>query len=262
MISIDKNLFLQRTPDIIAVTSGEGSVGKTWLAITLAQAMNMQKRKVFLFDAGGGLLNIDFQMEIQNRRLLNDVINGELTFNQAIIAINRRRFDMITMAAGSDLLESMPIGRLQILRDYLLTTAQNYQHTVIDLLPTEKIIKHLMPQQMKLILVCTAEPSNLVATYQFLQRPDICARCQSLQIVINYAQSYEEGLRTYNTLRRACEQYVSFTPPLLGVIRRDTRVRDAIRNRVLLLNRYPNSEAAEDVLQIADKILKEEALGK
>ncbi len=48
------------------------------------------------------------------------------------------------------------------------------------------------------------------------------------------------------------------TPPLLGVIRRDTRVRDAIRNHVLLLNRYPSSEAAEDVFNIARKLYAEE----
>lgn len=77
---------------------------------------------------------------------------------------------------------------------------------------------------------------------------------KSLQIVINYANSYEEGLRTYDTLRRACEQYMTATPKLLGIIRRDTKVRDAIRNHVLLLNRYPNSEAAEDVVNIARKL--------
>ena len=51
---------------------------------------------------------------------------------------------------------------------------------------------------------------------------------------------------------------MSSTPRLLGVIRRDTRVRDAIRNHVLLLNRYPNSEAAEDVMNIAKKLCIEE----
>ena len=74
--------------------------------------------------------------------------------------------------------------------------------------------------------------------------------------MVNYAQSYEEGLQTFNMLRHACERYINQTPELLGVIRRDTRVRDAIHNKVPLLSRYPNSEAAEDVMQIAHSILK------
>ena len=109
-----------------------------------------------------------------------------------------------------------------------------------------------------IILVCTHEPSNLVSTYDFLQKNITSLSYKSLQIVINYANSYEDGLRTYNTLQHACEQYMFSTPPLLGVIRRDTRVRDAIRNHVLLLNRYPSSEAAEDVFNIARKLYAEE----
>ena len=100
----------------------------------------------------------------------------------------------------------------------------------------------------------------MVATYDFLQRNGGRFSYKSLQIVINYANSYEEGIRTYDTLRRGCEQYMSSTPRLLGVVRRDTRVRDAIRNHVLMLNRYPNSEAAEDVMNIAKKLwIKETA---
>ena len=106
-----------------------------------------------------------------------------------------------------------------------------------------------------MIWVCTKEPSNLVSTYKFLQTAAVSERYKNMQIIVNYAQSYEEGLQTYNILRRACEEYITQTPLLLGVVRRDTRVRDAIRNRFLLLNRYPNSEAAADIMQIARKIL-------
>ena len=47
-------------------------------------------------------------------------------------------------------------------------------------------------------------------------------------------------------------------PPLLGIIRRDTRVRDAIRNQTPLINRFPTSEAAEDVIAIARKLIAEQ----
>ena len=260
MVDINQNLFLQHAHNIIAVTSGVGSMGKTWLAATLAHALNMQKCGVLLFDAGGGLSNIDFQLALPERKTLNEVVTEEITFNQAITHLNKRKFDMLTASAGSDLLEDLPVGRLQILRDYLLITAKNYQYVVIDLPPSEKIIKHLMPAEIDLILVCTGDPSNLVNTYSFLQDNNIHSNYKSLQIVVNYAHSYEEGLRTYNTLRHACEMYVKWTPKLLGVVRRDTRVRDAIRNHALLLNRYPNSEAAEDIIQIADKIIKGETI--
>lgn len=258
MVNIEKNLFLQHKNNFIAITSGIGSMGKTWLATTLAHALNQLHRSVLLLDADGGLLNLDFQLGLNEHHTLNEVINGNLTLNQALTPVNRHKFHILSATAGSNLFESTAIGQLHLLREDLMIVAQKYQHVIVDLPPSEKIIKHLIPREINLILVCTDEPSNLVATYNFLQNSDIRNNYANLQIVVNYAHSYEAGLRTYNTLRQACEQYVKNTPKLLGVIRRDTRVRDAIRNNVLLLNRYPNAEASEDIMNIAAKILQQE----
>ena len=57
---------------------------------------------------------------------------------------------------------------------------------------------------------------------------------------------------------KACRNFLGLMPPLLGVIRRDTRIRDAIRNQSPLISRYPTSEASEDVISIARRILKDE----
>lgn len=255
MINIDKNLFLQQKHNIIAITSGVGSMGKTWLSITLAHAVNLLKKNVLLFDADNGLLNVDFQTDTDFNGFIKEVVSGEKTLNQIVTPLNRKKFDVISDTAGSNILEDVSVGRLQILREDMAIVSQNYDYTFLDLPSSEKLFKHFMPTPVDLILVCTNDPSNLVSTYNFLQESADSPKYKNLQIIVNYANSYEEGLQTYNILRHACEQYIKVTPPLLGVVRRDTRVRDAIRNRVLLLNRYPSSEAAEDIMQIARQIV-------
>ena len=45
--------------NIIAVASGKGGVGKTWLSITLAHALARTDRRVLLFDGDLGLANLD-----------------------------------------------------------------------------------------------------------------------------------------------------------------------------------------------------------
>lgn len=256
MINIDKNLFLQQAHNIIAITSGVGSMGKTWLTITLAHALNILHESVLLFDADNGLLNIEAQLGAENENSLNKVLSGEITLNQAMIPLNRRKFEIISGTAGSNVLESTPQGRLHILREELLLVARNYHHLLIDLPASDKISDNILPFGSELILVCTNEPSNIVSTYKFLQECVGNDKYKNMQIIVNYVNSYEEGLQTFNTLRRACEKYISKTPSLLGVVRRDTRVRDAIRNHALLLTRYPNSEAADDIMQIAHKLLQ------
>lgn len=258
MINVNKNLFLPQADNIIAITSGIGSMGKTWLSITLSHALNLLQKKVLLFDANNGLLNTDFQIELSTNRNINNVIAGEISFNQAVYPINKKGFDIISGVAGSDILEDVPCGRLQIVKENIVLLSKNYDKVIIDLSSSDKIISHMLPKQANLVLVCTNDPSNIVSTYSFLQNAVSQYKYNSLQIIVNYANSYEEGLRTYNTLRRACEQYIKSTPKLLGVIRRDTRVRDAIRNHVLLLNRYPDSEAAKDVMNIARRVLNKE----
>lgn len=76
-----------------------------------------------------------------------------------------------------------------------------------------------------------------------------------INIVVNQANSIKEGQRTYETMAKACRNFLNINPPLLGIIRRDTRVRDSIRNQVPLISRYPTSEAAEDVVSIAKKLI-------
>jgi flagellar biosynthesis protein FlhG len=66
--------------------------------------------------------------------------------------------------------------------------------------------------------------------------------------------SNREGQRTYNTILKACEGFLKISPPLLGVIRRDTRVREAIRAQTPLLTRFPNCEAAQDMEKIATNL--------
>ncbi|MBO6281615.1 MAG: AAA family ATPase [Alphaproteobacteria bacterium] len=256
MVNVDKNLFLRQSNNILAIASGVGSMGKTWFAMTLAQAINHLQQSVLVVDADNGLSNISFQTGLSGTVTINDVIDGDYCFNQAVLSV-KKNFDIIGGTAGSEILETVPTGRLQILREDLMIMAQNYDKVIIDMPTSDKIITHFIPQDVNLILVCTNDPSNLVSTYKFLQDAVSIYKYKSLQIVVNYANSYEEGLQTYNTLRRACEQFIKSTPRLLGVIRRDTRVRDAIRNHVLLLNRYPNSEAAEDMMNIAHRLLEQ-----
>lgn len=257
MINVDKSLFLQQNHTVVAITSGFGSMGKTWLAVTLAHAINLLKKSVLLFDADNGLLNTDFQVGVNLQGKIEEVLNGDKTLNQIITPLGRKKFDIIADTPGNNVLNNVAVGRLQILREEISLLSDNYDYTILDFPTDEKLFSHFLPTPVDLILVCTNEPSNLVSTYNFLQKSSDSAKYKNLRIIVNYANSYEEGLQTYNILRHACEKYIKVTPPLLGVVRRDTRVRNAINNQVLLLNRYPTSEAAQDVMQIAHRIVKD-----
>jgi len=61
------------------------------------------------------------------------------------------------------------------------------------------------------------------------------------------AASVRDGERTYGTLRKACREFLHLDVPLAGIIRRDDKVKEAIRRQTSLLTRHPTCEAAADV---------------
>lgn len=250
MINIDKNLFLNRADNITVVTSGKRSSGKTWLSLTLAHALNLRGQQVLIVEADNGMLNADFQLSSRTGYYLNDVVSGECTLNQAIRPL-KKKFDMITAKAGSDLLENMPLGRLQLLGEDLCFVAKNYDQVILDVSNDGKVLHNLLPNGSNIVLLCDSNPSSLVSAYKFLQNEMKILRYNKLQIVVNYAKSAEEGRQTYNTLRKACEQYIDYVPELLGIIRNDSHVREAISKHTLFLSDYGNSPAAADVSEIA-----------
>jgi flagellar biosynthesis protein FlhG len=75
-----------------------------------------------------------------------------------------------------------------------------------------------------------------------------------VRVVVNMAGSPAAGLRAFETLANATAGFLNFRPALAGIIRRDDRVRDAIRRQSLLLTRTPQSIAGHDVEQIALKL--------
>ena len=104
------------------------------------------------------------------------------------------------------------------------------------------------------LVVTNDEPTSITDAYAFIKlglRHDPSA---DLRIVVNMAKSEGDGERTYATLLKACESFLKISPPLAGVIRRDPKVKDAIRHQVPLLTRHPGCDAAGDVEKLARRL--------
>lgn len=245
----------KRSRNMIAVASGKGGVGKTWFSITLAHSLANSGQRVLLFDGDLGLANLDIQLGLMPKHDLSNVVGGRLTLNQAIIDYPDGGFDIIAGRSGSGGLANVASSRLQMMGDDLALLAANYDTVLLDLgAGIERTVRQLAHNAKSCIVLLTDEPTSLTDAYAFIKimhadRPDI-----DIKIVTNIVNSTREGERTYNTLLKACEGFLKISPQLLGVIRRDTRVREAIRAQTPLLTRFPNCEAAQDVERIADNL--------
>jgi flagellar biosynthesis protein FlhG len=242
----------------IAVASGKGGVGKTWFAVTLTHALARGGRRTLLFDGDLGLANVDIQLGLMPARDLGGVIANRATLRQSVTPYAEGGFDIIAGRSGSGSLASLPPARVEALRNDLLVLAGDYDRLVIDLgAGVERTVRTLVGRAGTTLVVTTNDPSALTDAYAFIKVMAAKEPQADIRIVVNMADSPREGERTYAIILKACQRFLNISPPLAGIIRRDKKVADAIRNQVPLLARHPNSDAAADVEAIAKRLMEE-----
>lgn len=243
--------------NIIAVASGKGGVGKTWFSISLSQGLARQGKRVLLFDGDLGLANVDVQLGLMPKRDLNDVIEGTLTMAHVVHKFEDGGFDIIAGRSGHASLSALPIEKLNDLRRQLIALSADYDAVILDLgAGIDKTVRFLASFASDVLLVTTDEPTALTDAYAFIKLSHAAGLSDAIRIVINMATNGKEGEKTYNTLLKACQNFLKISPALAGIVRQDKHVKDAIRSQTPLLTRSPTSDAAADIEKIAQFVLE------
>ena len=243
--------------NIIGVASGKGGVGKTWLSITLCHALARAGYKTLLFDGDLGLANVDIQLGLAPDKDLGGALAGKYGLAEAAFTYAQGGFDIIAGRSGSGSLATLPNDRLATLVGGLAELAPAYHRIVLDLgAGVERTVRQLATSTETCLVITNDEPTAMTDAYAFIKLALMQKPNADLRLVVNMAASMDEGERTYNTLRKACESFLKATPPLAGIIRRDGKVRDAIRHQTPLLVRHPNTPAANDIEALARRLLE------
>ncbi len=252
-------------PRMIQIASGKGGVGKTWLSITLAEALAAMQRDVLLFDGDLGLANVDVQLGLSPKLDLGSVIAGRATIEEAIVsyeipsvsgAAGGVKFDVLAGKSGSGVLSALTQTEIASIARSLVSLSARYAHVVTDLAAglDQSVLLLCTPGSTTLVVV-TDEPTSLTDAYAFIklltqQNPDA-----DIRVVVNFANDREHAWRTHAALSNACRNFLRIDPPLLGFVPRDDLVRDAIRRQTPILFRHPQAKASEAVRKLARDLL-------
>ena len=237
---------------ITLVASGKGGVGKTWFSITLCQSLAEKDKNILLFDGDLGLANVDIQLGLMPEYDLAQVVNSHVALEDAVIPYPAGGFDILAGQSGSGQLSELNSQRMMYLKESLKKASRTYDQVFIDLgAGIGDNVKGLSDIAYRCIVVVTDEPTSLTDAYALIKVTHLAVPEMDMEIVVNQAESEIAGHRTYNTLLRVCENFLDISPKLLGVIRRDTHVKDAICNQTSILTRFPTCNASKDVKKIA-----------
>ncbi len=241
---------------MLAVASGKGGVGKTFLAATLGHALARRGRSVLVFDGDLGLANLDIQLGVVEGADLGAVVSGRLPLERAVIRHPATGMDLVVGRSGSGALAGLPEERLRELCSALRRLARRYDFTLIDLAAgLDRVCGELAATAGRVLLVTNDEPTALTDAYAFVKV--ICAGRLPVGLVVNGVEDPRAGRQTHEALANACRRFLGIDLPFLGSLRRDPRCGEAIRAQTPYLDRFPTSGLAGDVEKLAGVVLQE-----
>ncbi len=248
------------TAALIAVASGKGGVGKTFLSIALAQSFAATGVRTLLLDGDLGLANIDVQLGVTPKGDLLSVISGGLSLADAVTpydggAGKRRGFDIIAGRSGNAALRQLPARELTLLGQSLKMASAAYDRTIVDLgAGLDATMMALAAACGRVLVVLTDEPTSLTDAYALIKLTTQYYPATQIAIAVNMAADEAEGRRSYAALERACVKFLGFAPPLAGIVRRDPLVREAIRAQTPYLTRSATGPAAADIHRLTGQL--------
>ena len=245
---------------IIAVTSGKGGVGKTFVSATLAAALTRHGFNVLVLDADLGLANLDVVLNLYPKVTLHDVFTGRATLEEAILPAPG---GYSVLLAGSGMIEYSrltPEIRSQFMQT-IDTLRPRYDIILLDTgAGISDVVLFSASMATEVLVVATPEPTSLTDAYAAIKVLATQQKRQQIRLVINQALRPGDGRAITGQLQQVLNRFVtteSGQPLQLtywGDIPLDSSVRDAVMRRQLLLQSMPGAPASLAVAQLSNKI--------
>ena len=249
---------------IIAITSGKGGVGKTFVSANLAAALTRRGHRVLVLDADLGLANLDVVLNLHPKITLHDVFTSKAALDDAVITAPGG-FDVLL--AGSGMVEYSrltPEVRNQFL-NVIQALTPRYDVVLLDTgAGISDVVLFSVSLASEVLIVATPEPTSLTDAYAAIKVLAMQQKRQHVRMVINQTARPGDGRAITGQLQQVLERFVTTATGRalrlihMGDIPADPAVRDAVMRRQLLLLQLPGCPAALAIAQLAGKI--EEAL--
>lgn len=247
---------------IIAVTSGKGGVGKTFVSANLAAALARRGKRVLVLDADLGLANLDVVLNLHPKLTLHDVFTGKARLEEAVVAAPG---GFSVLLAGSGMIEYSRLT--QDVRNQFYHAVQKLApYFDVILLDTgagiSEVVLFSISLASEVLIVATPEPTSLTDAYAAIKVLAMQQKRQHVRMIVNQAARPGDGRAITGQLQQVIDRFVMTDSgrPLrlihMGDIPADPAVREAIMRRQLLQLLTPGCPAALAISQLANKMVE------
>jgi flagellar biosynthesis protein FlhG len=245
---------------VVAVTSGKGGVGKTFVSANLAAALAKRGLRVLVLDADLGLANLDVVLNLYPKVTLHDVFQGKAKLEDAIV---KAPGGFSVLLAGSGMVEYSRLTT-DVRGEFLNIMSGLVPHYDIVLLDTgagiSDVVLFAVSLASEVIVVATPEPTSLTDAYATIKVLVGQQKRQIIRMVINQTARLGDGRAITVQLQQVLDRFVTTEPGRsiklvhMGDIPADPSVRQAVMRRQLLVQNAPGCPASLAITQLAQKI--------
>ncbi len=240
-------------PEIIAIASGKGGVGKSNISVNLAIRLASQGKKVCLFDADLGLANINILLGLTPYYSLEEVITGEKTLKEIILK-NEHGIDIIPGSTGVEALANLDDTRLNKLVKPL-SELEDYDYFFFD--TSAGISKHVIAFCMAstdIILTIIPEPTSFTDSYSLLKVLHRNGFKNKVCVVINRCKNKQIAEKIFYKFKETVNKYLHIELHYLGAVVEDVRVAAAITAQRPFLDMFPEAPSSACVHGLANQL--------
>ncbi len=238
---------------IIAITSGKGGTGKTFISLNIAYAIARNNKKVLLVDLDANLSNINIMLNKTREKNMYHFFNGENSLDEIVYKYDNNLHFLFGDSGRTDhpqLIES----KVNTLFDSLWEISSEYDYILLDTAAgAGEDVLSILNQSDARVIVTTPEPTAVMDAYAILKLLSNKHINNLKFLLVNNSKSLLEGKSTFDNLKIAVSHFLKEELSFLGIIEHDSAVTTSIRNQKIFLISNPERRISRQILKISKK---------
>lgn len=242
-------------PQSIAITSGKGGVGKTYLSINLAVAIQRLQQRVLLFDSDLALANAHIFLGSQVERTILDALGDHMSMRD-ILTDGPDGMKLIAGGSGlSELLGLSPDLRRHIVSmfsdlapyfDYLIVdTAAGIEENVLDFVEASD----------RIMVVVVGEPAAFIDAYASIKVLSQESGREDFDIIVNMARDEAHGKEIFQRFKAISAEFLDVNLNHIATIPHDDFLLKAVSRCEPIVKAFPDAPAARAIERLAATII-------
>lgn len=241
---------------IIAVASGKGGVGKSFVALNLAVELTVQKKKVLLIDADIGLGNVHILLGINPEYTIIDMMEGKVKLEEAVCDALKGNLKILSGGTGLDKIFHISNEKKHNLFQELKKIESQFDVIIIDVgAGINKEVLSFLELADHIILVSNPDITALADGYSLLKViMNTITITKNIGVVINKADS-DLADEVFNKLSAVSKKFLTKEIKYLGNIDEDRKlVYQSTQKRLPVYYLNPGSKIRKEVYNLSLKV--------